>query len=168
MSLAGAIEALRKAIPVPPVPPVENLVEPPEAAPAGAVPPVPPVPPEKTKSYGETAETGDQEGNGQGVKGQNGEVSNSSIQWNPWNQGKPLTEQELVSLITREAQRVKLLPADLWAFLSREDIELIRQGHPADIAALRAFAESRSRTGDRMTGGHDWPFPGTVARERCL
>lgn len=161
MSLADAIEALRKAAPlVPLVPSPKNQREPLEAAPIKAVPLVPWVPSEKTKSYGEAEEAEGQRDGGQRAKGQNGEVSNSSIQGNPGNHNKPLTEEELAALITREARRVGLAPADLWAFLSVEDLEAIGTGAPDEIAALRAFAESRSRTGERTKAGHDWPFPG--------
>jgi hypothetical protein len=74
---------------------------------------------------------------------------------------RPLSESALAELITRVAIPHGLDPLDLWHFLSAEDIEAIQTGNPDEHRALWAFAESRSRTGDRMTGGHDLPFPGT-------
>lgn len=149
MSLSAAIQALRKAVPVPSVPSPENRREPPEALPDKAVPSVPSVPSEKSRIQprDETAQAGSAEG------------------WHPNAPGptvpaKPLTLEALAALIAKAARRYGLAPADLWAFLSVEDIEAIRTGSPEEIAALSAFAESRSLTGDTTPGGHDLPFPG--------
>ncbi len=162
MSLSEAIQALRKAVPVPWVPSTQNQREPLEALPAVAVPLVPPVPSEKTKSQArkENPEADGRAGCGLGAKSQNGEVSNSFIQGNLGNLDKPMTDQALAELVTQAAGRFKLSSDDLWAFLSLEDIEAMRTGSPEEIAALWAFAESRGRTGDRTGGGHDLPFPG--------
>lgn len=166
MSLSGAIQSLRG--PVPSVPSPKNLIEPPEAAPAVAVLSVPPVPSEKIKTHGKTESGTEGENlgeNGRGAKNQNGEVSESSISWNRWNQGGPLTEREFIEAITGAARQFKLSPATLWSFLSLEDIAAIREGSPENIGALWAFAESRSLTGDTLPGGHGLPFPG-AAEER--
>lgn len=163
MSLSGAIQTLRDLVPS--VPSAQNPREPREALPAAAVPSVPWVPSEKIKSQNEKANTEGRYGwddGGPGAKSQNGEVSNSSIPGNPGNLVKPLTDPELAELLTRVANRFKLSPAELWTFLSLEDIEALRTGNPDEHRALWAFAASRSRTGDRMTGGHDRPFPGTT------
>jgi hypothetical protein len=157
MSLAGAIEALRRA--VPPVPSAATPAEPPEAAPDGRVPPVPSVPPENEQAHHEAAEPDTRENPAQGQRNQNGEVLNSSVLRNPWN---PLSEQELAAFVTRAAHRYKLEPADLWAFLSPEDIEALQTGDPEELRALAAFAYSRSLTGERTRGGHDRPFPGVA------
>lgn len=77
-------------------------------------------------------------------------------------EAKPLTDEELANLITREAHRAGLLPADLWRFLAEDDIGAIRTGEPGEIAALRAFAASRGHTMDKTEGGHALPFPGTL------
>jgi hypothetical protein len=161
MSLSGAIQALRNAVPS--VPSAQNPREPREAAPAVAVPWVPPVPSEKSQSQNEKAEAEGRDGRDDGgprAKSQNGEVSNSSISGNLGNLVKPLTDPELAEVFIQVANRFKLSPADLWAFLSLEDIEALRTGSPEEHRALWAFAASRSRTGDRMTGGHERPFPG--------
>lgn len=125
-----------------------------------AVPQVLPVPSQKTIINSNALEPQGRTEGGQRVKSQNGEVLNSSISENQENNSHPSVSAELVALITREAHRVKLLPADLWAFLSVDDIEALQTGSREEGAALRAFAESVSRTGDRTNGGHDWPFPG--------
>ncbi|SMF96564.1 hypothetical protein SAMN02949497_4394 [Methylomagnum ishizawai] len=131
MSLSEAIQALRKAVPVPWVPSAENRREPPEALPAVAVPWVPPVPSEKS-----------------GIQPRN-------------ENAQPLTVEALAALVAKAARHHGLDPADLWAFLSLDDIAALQAGAPDLPGALWAFAESRSLTGDRTGGGHDAPFPGT-------
>jgi hypothetical protein len=158
MSLAGAIEALRKAVPL--VPPAENRTEPMEAAPVGAVPPVPGVPSEKSRGEKPVLEASWE--NTPDLENENGEVSDSSLSRNRRNATGPLSDAPLAELFTRAARRFNLVPADLWAFLSLGDIEAIRTGRPDELRALWAFAESRSLTGERITGGHDLPFPGAI------
>jgi hypothetical protein len=68
----------------------------------------------------------------------------------------------LAEAIAQAARQFGLAPADLWAFLSAEDLDALRDGRPEDCRALLAFAESRSRTGERTLGGHNLPFPGAV------
>lgn len=93
-------------------------------------------------------------------KSENGELLDSGFSRNGCSSYPPLTEHELVALITRTAKRFKLCPADLWAFLSLEDLDALRSGDPQELQALGAFAESVSRTGERIMGGHNLPFPG--------
>ncbi|MGZ8216144.1 hypothetical protein [Methylomagnum sp.] len=144
MSLAEAITALRDWVPSASptesassapvgsvVPSPENPTEPLEAAPHKGVPPVPLVPSEKR------------------MIGRNSQHPPES-----------LSDTALAELVTQAARRFKLLPADLWAFLSLEDLDALRTGDPQELNALGAFAESVSRTGERIMGGHNLPFPG--------
>lgn len=159
MSLAGAIEALRKAVPL--VPPEANGTEPREAAPTGAVPPVPGVPSEASRGSEQPESEADRE-SAPDLENENGEVSDSSLSRNLRNSSEPLSDLALAELVSRVARRFGLAPADLWAFLSLEDLEALRMGWPEEFRALQAFAESRSLTGERTTGGHGLPFPGAV------
>jgi hypothetical protein len=154
MSLAGAIESLRNAVPSP-----ENRTEPREAAPCKAVPSVPAVPSEKSKTS-ENEEYPVKVEAGSGLKSKNGEVSNFSFLRNLRNPPDPLSDSAFTALIAKVAHDAKLSPTDLWAFLSLEDIEFLRTGDPNELRALWAFAASRGRTGNRTKGGHDLPFPG--------
>lgn len=73
---------------------------------------------------------------------------------------RPLSEPQLASLITKTAIATGLAPLDLWRFLSADDIAALASGDPVEHRALRAFADSCHRTGDRTPGGHSLPFPG--------
>jgi hypothetical protein len=153
MSLAGAIEALRKAVPS--VSPETNRTELTEATPIGVVPP------EEAKDRA-IPEDGTGRERAPDLKNENGEVSNFSLSRNLRNPSKRLSDPALAELVSRAAWRFGLTPADLWAFLSLDDLEALRTGRPEELRAILAFAESRSRTGERTTGGHDLPFPGAA------
>jgi len=156
MSWYGALANLGGKVPS--VPSLEKPVEPLQATSDAEVPSVPPVPSEKSKSQGNTRSEAPREG-GTDEKVKMRTYPIPYFGWNQWNLTIPLTDTELAALITATAHPVGLSPADVWAFLSLEDLQTLRLAIPEEIEALRAFVESRARTGDRTRAGHDLPFP---------
>lgn len=63
-------------------------------------------------------------------KSENGELMEHEFSRNERSSDLPLSEPELVALITRTARRFELCPADLWAWLSVDDLDALRSGDP--------------------------------------
>lgn len=60
--------------------------------------------------------------------------------------------------VTRAAIRANLKPAEVWGWLSSDDLEWIGQGGDEALEALRAYCEYWKQYGSQTTGNHEIPY----------